>query len=168
MFDSEQNDMVDASLKYITAPRDLAAVHSRSAAVIENHCANLTEKAPHEAGEHGAMYISAGLLRAFSIELALKSLLYAETAQQETGHCLKTLFEKLKQPTQQDIKARATKWLRRPFEDVLVEIADVFVVWRYVHEKLDENRSVGFDTDEMKAIAHATFEVLDNRIRTNS
>jgi len=157
---------MDDRRKYITAPRDLAAVHCRSARVIENRCKELTQTNPDEAGDHGAMYISSAMLRAFSIELALKSLCYADKSIWEHGHCLKTLFEKQTIKSQEEIKQIANTDLSRQFEDVLSEISNVFVDWRYVHEKLGTGASLGFDTDEMKAITHAVLSVLDGRVKS--
>ena len=156
---------MDNRRKYITAPRDLAAVHCRSASVIENRCEELTAARPDEAGDHGAMYISAAMLRAFSIELALKSLYYAEQSTWENGHCLKALFDKQTTESQAEIERIANGDLSRPFTAVLSEISHVFVDWRYVHEKFGTGAKLGFDTDEMKTIAHALLEVLDSRVK---
>ena len=153
--------------KYTTAPRDLAAAHCRAATVIENHCKELTRIHPEQAGDHCAIYISAALLRAFSIELALKSLRYAERSEWETGHCLQTLFDKQTTQSQNEIENVANNDLARPFKDVLSEISNVFVDWRYVHEKFGEGASLEFDTDEMKVVAHAIIQVLDHRIESN-
>jgi len=49
---------------------------------------------------------------------------------------------------------------------VLAKVANVFVDWRYVHEKFDTGAELGFDTEELKTIAHAVLQVLDEGRRS--
>jgi len=147
----------------------LADAYDRSATVIEDRCDALIQSDRKHAGDHGTMYIPVGILRAFSIELALKSLLYAEQSRQVREHRLQSLFNLLTEQSQDNISSVANKDLTRPrlFKDVLPEISNVFVEWRYVHEKLGDGAEQAFDTVEMKVIAHAVMHVINGWIDSN-
>ena len=90
--------------KYVYIPRDMAAAHCRSADVIENRCDDLNHAEPQNVGDHSAMLISAAILRAFSIELALKSLCFADNSKWQNGHDLHALFNSQTEQSKSDIE----------------------------------------------------------------
>ena len=150
--------------KHVYAPRDMAAAHCRSADVIENRYNDLNQTEPQNAGDHSAMFISAAILRAFSIELALKSLCFADNSRWPSGHDLHALFNKQAEASQSEIEAIAKDKLSRDLNSVLEEIANLFVQWRYIHDHFGEGKEFGFDSAELRDVAHAVMAVLDKRI----
>jgi hypothetical protein len=151
--------------QFVKAPRNLAACHSRSAEIIETKCRTIDASDSDSAELKAGMYISATLLRAFSIELSLKALHYCLCSKRATGHPLRKLFDDLPDiASKAAIKADFECIAGRPFDVVLDEISKVFVEWRYVHEKLASGTTLRFDTDEMARIVCAVSRELDRQI----
>lgn len=160
---------MDDFQQFVKAPRNLAACHSRSAETIEAKCRTIDACDSDSAELKVGMYISATLLRAFSIELSLKALHYCLTSQRASGHPLRKLFDGLpdvasKAAIKTDFEGNAG----RPFDAVLDEISNVFVDWRYVHEKFGPGAKLGFDTDEMEGMIGAVSRELERQVKKHA
>ena len=150
--------------KYVQASKDMSATHFRAASAIESHCEFLNSSEPQNAPEHSAMYISSAMLRAFSIELSLKSLISLDSTQIPREHDLHKLFQKLGPETQNNLTSIFNSRLTRNFSEIINEIKDTFVFWRYLPEKLESGIQAQFDTKELKIIAETLLEFLDAKI----
>jgi hypothetical protein len=89
------------------------------------------------------------VLYAFSIEVGLKALVFAETGEfPKTSHDLKRAFDSLALATQAAIKSASTDGLSaayvQGFEDDLEDARKTFEVWRYVYEKHPVDSDLGF------------------------
>ena len=81
---------------------------------------------------------------AFSIELALKAIILAETGNGANGHKLDDLYAELSGASQQKVAAAVTvptypkvPDVTETFDTALAKIRNAFIEWRYIHEKTD-------------------------------
>ena len=158
----------DDRRQYVLAPRDLAAAHFRSASVIEENIDRLTKNDFQRLSEHGAMFISSAILRAFSIELALKSLLYLEDLTLKKGHNLGELFNLQSPQSQAEIATKINAKAQREVTAIIPDVARVFEDWRYIHEKMVLGGNADLDPGELKIVAQSVLELLDERIAATS
>jgi hypothetical protein len=93
--------------------------------------------------------------RAFSIELFLKAILRKDGVS-EKGHKLHLLFNKLKQEHQMQIIEK-TGLDSQAFRKNLLNISNVFVEWRYLHEKEDITITWAF----LKKLSFAMKNIFD-------
>ncbi len=87
---------------------------------------------PAENGEPNAI-IPGIVCLAFSIELGLKSILFAVN-KPSTGHRLDRLFEELPEPEQQAVLFESCAE-PSSFRENLALVANAFVEWRYIYER---------------------------------
>lgn len=156
---------MDSFQQFVKAPRNLAACHNRSAEAIEAKCHTIAACGSDGAEQKAGMYISAALLRAFSIELSLKALHYCLATQRPSGHPLRKLYDGLPDVASKlAIKTDFERNAGRPFDVVLDELSNLFVDWRYVHERFGAGAALRFDTDDMARMVDAVSRELNRQI----
>lgn len=95
-------------------------------------------------GQFEWLPVPAIVCAAFSIELALKAIILAESGKSANGHKLDDLYAELSDASQQKVAAAVTMptypkipGVTETFDTALTKIRNAFVDWRYIHEKID-------------------------------
>ena len=102
-------------------------------------CADFCMREQHERTALRSFYTDPGIVNAaFSCEVFLKLLLHLEQMDCRKSHKLKQLFELLPLETKETIKRQTIHkcgyWNDIWGQEVLSQVSDAFVKWRYVYE----------------------------------
>lgn len=108
---------------------------------------------------------------AFSIELALKAIILAETGNPARGHKLDDLYAELSGTSQQKVAGAVTvptypkvPGVTESFDTALTKIRNAFVDWRYIHEKTDWT---SIDKTFLMEVADAVQAVAATAVRSS-